>query len=401
MKLNNQIIVQLDEFVQTIAEGQHLPQQKFIWEMLYGMISSGSVLLADVARQLESDLDLIQIEKRLSRNLQSLRLEEEQLRTQYLELIASRINHQTTLALDIGDIRKKYAERMENLCEVWDGSEGEQAQGYWLLEIEAHHSDGKRTGIYWECWSQEAEDFTSRNRIILQAVKQVSAVTDGKGVWTGDRGLDGEVMILGLDALEVRYVIRQTGDRHVQEAPFGSAKSVRQIADEVKLRGHLEVWHRRRDGGWEKKHLRYGWREVIWPQNNKHYTLVVRVGWGEEPLMLWTNIRVQKRKGALLVIKSFMRRWSVEDGGRVLKQEFSLEKVRVAGWLAIRRTVILAGLAYGFICVVQTMGQQVVVLLTSLVRAFRPPKKVWAYRIRQGMAEPFKGGLLFRPSNFG
>jgi hypothetical protein len=117
--------------------------------------------------------------------------------------------------------------------------------------------------------------------------------------------------------------------------------------------------------------------------------------------MLWTNMRVTKRKGALFVIKSFMRRWAVEDGGRVLKQEFSLEKVRVEGWESIRRTVLLAGLAYGFICLVNRLGRRLVLYLVSLVRAFRPPKKVWAYRIRQGMAEMFKGGLLFRPSNFG
>ena len=401
MNLSNQIIVQLDDFVQTIAEGQHLPQQKFIWEMLYGMTASGSVLLADVARELETDRTLIQIEKRLSRNLQSLRLEEDELRAEYLEMIAGRITRHTTLALDIGDLRKKYAARMENLCQMWDGSEGEQATGYWLIEIEAHHSDGTRTGVYWECWSQAEKEFTSRNQIILQAVKQVSAAVNRQGVWVGDRGLDGEAIISGLDALDVRYVIRQTGDRHVQREADGRAISLRQVADEVKLCGHLEVWHRRRDGQWEQKHLRYGWREVIWPQNQQHYTLIVIVGWGAEPLMLWTNIRVQKRKGARFIIKSFMRRWSVEDGGRVLKQEFDLEKVRVESWLAIKRTVILAGLAYGFLCLVQTMEQWVITMIINLVRAFRAPKKVWAYRIRQGLAELWKGGLLFRPSNFG
>ena len=401
MKLSNQIIVKLDEFVQAIAEGQHLPQQKFIWEMIYGMIASGSVLLADVARKLEADLRLIHIEKRLSRNLQSLRLEEDELVEEYLQLIAARINRQTTLAIDIGDITKKYAAKMENLCEVWDGSEGEKATGYWLREIEAHHVDGTRTGIYWDCWSQETEDFTSRNRVILEAVRRVSTIVNGAGVWVGDRGLDAEAIITGLVALSVRYVIRQTGDRHVRGSADEPPQSLRAVADSVKLKGRLNIWHRRRDGHWEQKHLRYGWQEVIWPKNNQADTLVVVVGWGEEPLMLWTNIEVKKRKGALFVIKGFLRRWAVEDGGRVLKQEFELERVRVEGWLSIRRTVLLAGLAYGFICLVQTMGQKVVEFISSKVRAFREPKKVWAYRLRQGMAELWSGGLLFRPSNFG
>ena len=85
----------------------------------------------------------------------------------------------------------------------------------------------------------------------------------------------------------------------------------------------------------------------------------------------------------------------------MLKQELDWEKVRLASWVSIRRRVILAGLANGLIGLIQALGQQVVVLHTSLVRAFRRPKKVWAYRIRQGLAELWEGGLLFRPSNLG
>ena len=96
-----------------------------------------------------------------------------------------------------------------------------------------------------------------------------------------------------------------------------------------------------------------------------------------------------------------MRRWAVEDSGRVLKQEFDLERVSVEGWLAIRRTVLFAWLAYGFVCLVQTLGETVIQFIISMVRAFRAPKKVSAYRIRQGIAELLQGGLLFRPSNFG
>jgi hypothetical protein len=84
---------------------------------------------------------------------------------------------------------------MQNLSEVWDGSAREKTTGYWLVEIEARHLDGKRTGLYAAAWSQQARDFTSRNRIILEAVEKVSEVCDRRGVWSGDRGLDGEDII--------------------------------------------------------------------------------------------------------------------------------------------------------------------------------------------------------------
>src|ERR671925_1647024 len=159
MNIGNQIIASLDDFVQTIGDSQFVPQQKFLFEMIYGMVASGSVLLADIARHLEQGTDLIHIEKRLSLNLQSPRFDEQEVQYQYLHHIADQITKNTTISVDIGDIRKNYASKMENLCDVWDGSRREKATGYWLLQIEAHHSDGRRTGVYTDAWSQEAEDF--------------------------------------------------------------------------------------------------------------------------------------------------------------------------------------------------------------------------------------------------
>jgi hypothetical protein len=401
MNIGNQIIASLDDFVQTIGDSQFVPQQKFLFEMIYGMVASGSVLLADVARHLEQGTDLIHIEKRLSLNLQSPRFDEEQVQYQYLHHIADQITSNTTISVDIGDIRKDYARKMENLCEVWDGSRRGKATGYWLLQIEAHHSDGRRTGVYTDAWSQEAEDFTSRNKVVLEAVEKVAEAFGGKGVYVEDRGGDGQEMILGLDELAVRYIIRQRGDRHVRIIGRTCEQSVSEVAQEVKLKSSIDVWHRHRNGRWELKHLRYGWCQVQWPHNGRIYTLVVVIGWGDEPLMLWTNIKVETRKGALFVLKSYMRRWAVEDSGRVLKQEFKLEKVRALKWESIRRTVILAGLAYGFVCQVHAMGKKVVEFVTNLVQAFKEPKKVWAYRIRQGLAALWPRHLPFRPSNFG
>jgi hypothetical protein len=39
----------------------------------------------------------------------------------------------------------------------------------------------------------------------------------------------------------------------------------------------------------------------------------------------------------------------VEDANRVIKQEFALERIRVADWLRGRRLVLLVGIAYGFV----------------------------------------------------
>lgn len=401
MNVSNGIIASLDDFVQTIGDCQYVAQKKFVFEMIYGMIASGSVMLADIARHLEQGKRLIHIEKRLSLNLQSSRFDEQGAQQQYLHYIAGQISRNTTISVDIGDIRKEYAAKMENLCEVWDGSRGERARGYWLIEVEAHHSDGRRTGVYMDVWSQECEDFASRNRVVLETIEKVAEAFGGKGIYVQDRGADAGQIIEGLDLLRVRYIIRERGDRHVRVGAKEYDRSVSDVAREVKLKGSMDVWHRLRNGHWELKRLRYGWTDVRWTHNGSTYTLVVVFGWGDEPVILWSNIKVRSTKGALLVIRSYMRRWAVEDSGRVIKQEFGLEKLRTLKWDSIRRTVILAGLAYGFLCQVQRMGSRVVGFVIKLVEAFKEPKKVWAYRIRQGLAALFPRHLLFRPPNFG
>ena len=51
---------------------------------------------------------------------------------------------------------KPYAKVMENLCGVWDGSEGEAAQGYHLCQITAANLEhNKIVPLYCEAYSSK------------------------------------------------------------------------------------------------------------------------------------------------------------------------------------------------------------------------------------------------------
>jgi hypothetical protein len=164
MHINEQIIAELRSFVETIAENQPTPAKKFIYELLFGMIASGSVLLTEIGRKLTASATLHAIEKRLSRQLGSSRWTASELQKRYVERVASQITAETVLALDISDIRKTYATKMECLGRVRDGSRAEFGRGYWLSSVEAHQLNGERQGIYFQAWSAWAEDFESETR---------------------------------------------------------------------------------------------------------------------------------------------------------------------------------------------------------------------------------------------
>ena len=57
-------------------------------------------------------------------------------------MAGARIQSNTVLCLDLSDIRKEYAEKMEHLAVVRDGSTGEMHAGYWLCDITAAEVNG-------------------------------------------------------------------------------------------------------------------------------------------------------------------------------------------------------------------------------------------------------------------
>jgi len=90
--------------------------------------------LTEVGRSLEEQIPLRKTQYRLCRQLRRPGLWEH-LTSTLCRMAASRIQELTLLILDISDVTKKYARRMEYLAGVHDGSEGRTATGYWTLQV--------------------------------------------------------------------------------------------------------------------------------------------------------------------------------------------------------------------------------------------------------------------------
>lgn len=394
MELNAQIIAELRALVETIARGQPAPAKKFLFETLFGLCASGSVLLTEVGRKLPETGTLHAVEKRLSRQLGSARWDETALLERYVARVAPQLKPETVLALDVSDIRKAYAEKMACLGKVHDGSTGEIATGYWLLSVEAHQADGRRQGVYLQAWSAQAEEFESENREILKAVELVERYAPRRALWVIDSGGDRSRLHRAFQQLRLRYLVRVKRERVVSW--HGARHKVMAVAQEVLWCGSFRLAHRDRRGRWRRLRVRYGSERITWQE--EPYSLVVAEGVSDERLVLWTNEVVTTAAEAERVVRAYLRRWAVEDANRVVKQEFALERIRVTDWLRVRRLVLLVGIAYGFVGFVSRKGKRVVKKLVELARRLRPPKKVVAYALRKGIAALWSAGLLKRPS---
>ena len=101
------------------------------------------------------------------------------LTTKLVEMASARIQQDTVLALDLSDIRKEYAQKMEHLATVWDGSSGETHPGYWLVDVtEAEVQGSEIVPVCQKLFSAKAKEFHSENAEILAVVDQVDRHPD-------------------------------------------------------------------------------------------------------------------------------------------------------------------------------------------------------------------------------
>ena len=117
--------------------------------------------LSEIARSLAEKTSLKKRIDRLSRNLGRGGLDEE-IGAEILADGAARIERDTLLIVDPTDIGKKYAKKMEYLAKVRDGSQKEQAQGYWVDTVVGVGCDSPEIiPLVHRLYSQNAGDFAS------------------------------------------------------------------------------------------------------------------------------------------------------------------------------------------------------------------------------------------------
>jgi hypothetical protein len=76
--------------------------------------------------------------------------------------------------------------------------------------------------------------------------------------------------------------------------------------------------------------LQFGARAVKLPGNSQPLTLVVVRGFGQEPLMLLTDLRVTRnRKSLWRILESYPTRWRIEETIRFMKQSYQVEDIRL------------------------------------------------------------------------
>ncbi len=331
---------QMSRFSGIISKDLSKAKKRLIREMLYGIQAGKDIKLSVIARSLKESLSLIKTEDRLSRNLDDMDFTDT-INNEVCRLGSRKVLDDMVIAIDPGDIRKRFASKMEYLCRVHDGSEHEIGNGYWLCKAVAADIEHKTViPLYLEAYSQEAHDFNSENSQLFKAIDTVAAAIGEKGIYAIDRGGDRRKIYDRFLEKHKRFVIRLTKARDLIHK--GVRKNCYEIASSLPC-PYEAVIVKYEEGKERKIVITYNALSVKLPGHDNLLFLVVAKGFGKEPMMLLTScpVRTRIKETIWRIIEIYLTRWKCDESFRYIKQCYNLEDIRVRSYIAIRNTVVL------------------------------------------------------------
>ena len=340
-KLREQII----KFSGELSVGWPKVARRFLAEAIYGIQARQSVHLTEIARALRERIPLKKTQYRLSRQLGREDLGRRVLKG-ICQMAAQQVAKKTLLIMDISDIKKKYARKMEHLARIRDGSEKTLANGYWTISvIGAEVGKTSLFPLYGSLYSQKSPDFLSENIEIRRAINKVSQATKKKGTWVIDRGGDRDYIFNYMLNNQHSFLVRLKKTRGLVYR--GKSHPVLELASTCPL-PYQERIVKEEKGKETIYNLQFGVRFVKLPDRPELLSLVVVRGFGKDPMMLLTDLRITKsRKSIWRIIESYLTRWRIEETIRFMKQSYQLEDIRLLTYHRLQNMmVILTAVTY-------------------------------------------------------
>ncbi|MCK4338640.1 MAG: hypothetical protein KAW87_01445, partial [Candidatus Cloacimonetes bacterium] len=133
-ELSKTLQVKFYKYIKKCIKGFSIPEQKFIKNTTFGILSGKTCIVRQISQTLKEDISLKKTCKRVSYHLNKEDLDSILLEN-LLQVQCRNITKKSIIIPDPSDIMKKYAEKMEGMSKVHDGSENKWVNGYDLLDF--------------------------------------------------------------------------------------------------------------------------------------------------------------------------------------------------------------------------------------------------------------------------
>ena len=311
------------DYMEEVTSGFSMPEKKFCFDMVWGILKGGDVLVSDVARAIDERI-LDSTEKRLTRQLK--RFCYSALDDAVMKRAFSVFGQPYLTAIDESDIGKESSFAMEDLDSVRDGSKQGYVfhKGYHMTGIAAIGGSRRHVmGLMMNIYSTKSHGFLSVNEETQNALKRVFYVIGGRSATvTADRGYDDEKFMNFVDSYQKHYVVRAKSNRKYtiggERLPIG----------EIRFKGKYKQEFLSADG---RHMVLFSTGFIAGHPDIGHPIMLACEKAGEEhdARVYITNRTDTSKSGVESATKDYRRRWPVEEMFRFMKQEFRLEKYLV------------------------------------------------------------------------
>lgn len=162
---------EITRIVQKVGKELTVPEQKFVIEMITGMLATGQSNLTRIAAILKEGIAVKNTLKRLQRMLVHEQILEVANRLS-LQAAVGKVTDETMLALDDGDLSHQYGRKFENQTYVHDGSAKDQKPGYNLNQVSGYNQSSRETfPILFDMFSMKEAGFRSKTSEALEMIE--------------------------------------------------------------------------------------------------------------------------------------------------------------------------------------------------------------------------------------
>ena len=427
--MSGKLLKELETFLEPFERPQYVPQQKFMRDVVTGILISKSPLLSEIARVAkrrppDGRSRLFEsIENRLSLNLRSDRFDDAAFRKAWWETVEkitmANDGADLTLGLDYTDASKpnarpKRPKGMQCATKCHDGSRNVRDIGYPIVQIDGNFEDRGFFPIVFEPFSFDEPGHKSQNATFRKYIEEAAAHVGSQAIWTADRGFDSQYMIDTLDGVDARFVIRLKTDtpRTARKLmlPDGTMSGCDDIAFQVIP--NWKVTYTQGRGRKEKtRTIKFGARKVYlvskWKSAGRHRLgparmLIVAYLGDRKPMVLLASEYEQDREAALKRLFAYYQRWGCETSTRQLKDRRrwgpAMETFLVTSLRGIKRLVRMVSLVQLFLEFVRRKKQLAKKVIDAIEHFADEPKDL-RYRLFRGagrLLRRIRRGLMGR-----
>jgi len=329
--------------------GAHIskPRRKFLRDMVFGILTCGTPIVTDIARQLKEPISLKKTLKRLDYHLRQKGLHH-QISQVNLQAHKAALKRCRYLIVDLSDIQRSWSSRQEGLAQVHDGSTGKLGPGFWLCNAIGASADAQTLVPAWsDLYSLKVES-TSENLKILDTVYSVQKVLDTPLITVIDRGGDRSKLMLPLIQEGLPFINRQVGNRHVYFK--GEALLVEDVATCVHLRDTFRVRKMGKHRSREETH-RAGIVSVqLTPEGPNLWLMVThRKGKGRCFFLGFLPDITEASEALSTMFEGYGVRWKIEEVHRHIKTTYHWEAISVEKYVKLKNLNAIFWTAISFV----------------------------------------------------